>query len=144
MTQDMKTYIAVDKSQVKSFALKTNDGGYVFVRTPFINNDRYFELIGKGDKYEVFKSVRTKMVKANGVSTGLTSVGNDYDEFVDEFVYYFVDLKNQTAKQFELKKKSIKDATAAEKAKTDRYFADHKMDDIDDHFLTGLVDNLNH
>lgn len=144
MTQDKKTYIEIDRPQVKSFALKNNENGYVFVHVPLIDNgDRYFQLLGQGDKYGAYKSIKTKLVKANGVSTGLTSVGNDYDEYVDEVVYYFVDFKNKTVKQFvELKKKSIKDVTP-EKDKTEKYFADHKKDDINDNFLTGLIKYLN-
>jgi hypothetical protein len=143
MTQDMKSQIEIDRSQVKSFALKNSESGYVFVHSPLIDNgDRYFQLLGQGDKYAVYKSLKTKLVKANGVSTGLTSVGNDYDEYVDEVIYYFVDLKNKTVKQFELKKKSIKDA-APEKDKTEKYFADHKKDDINDRFLAGFVYYLN-
>jgi hypothetical protein len=143
MTQDMKSQIEIDRSQVKSFALKTNESGYVFVHAPLIDNgDRYFQLLGKGDKYAAYKSIKTKLIKANGVSTGLTSVGNDYDEYVDEVVYYFVDLKNKTVKQFELKKKSIKEV-APEKDKTEKYFADHKKDDVDDRFVAGFVHYLN-
>jgi hypothetical protein len=143
MTQDMKSQIEIDRSQVKSFALKSSEIGYVFVHAPLIDNgDRYFQLLGQGVKYAAYKSIKTKLVKANGVSTGLTSVGNDYDEYVDEIIYYFVDLKNKTVKQFELKKKSIKDV-APEKDKTEKYFADHKKDDINDRFVAGFVYYLN-
>jgi hypothetical protein len=143
MTQDKKTYIEIDRPQVKSFAIKSGENGYVFVHAPLIDNgDRYYQLLGQGDKYAAYKSIKTKLVKANGVSTGLTSVGNDYDEYVDEFIYYLVDLKNKTVKQFELKKKSIRDATP-EKDKADKYFADHKKDDINDKFIAEFVSYLN-
>ena len=144
MTQDKQTYVEIDRPQVKSFAIKNNESGYVFVRVPLIDNgDGYFQLLGKGNKYAVYKSIKTKLVKANGVSNGLTAVGNDYDEYVDEVVYYFVDEKNKTVKQFELKKKSIKEATVSEKDKTEKYFVDHKKDDINDKFVAEFVNYLN-
>jgi hypothetical protein len=144
MTQDKKTYIEVDRPQVKSFAIKNDEKGYVFVHASLIDNgDRYFQLLGQGDKYAAYKSIKTKLVKANGVSTGLTSVGNDYDEYVDEVVYYIVDFKSKTVKQFvDLKKKSIKDATP-EKDKTEKYFTDHKKDDVNDNFIAGMIKYLN-
>ena len=144
MTQDKQTYIEIDRPQVKSFALKDKGTGYVFVHVPLIDNgDAYFQLLAQGDKFAAYKSIKTKLVKANGVSTGLTSVGNDYDEYVDVVVYYFVDLKNKIVKQFELKKKSIKDAAAIEKDKTEKFFADHKGDDINDNFIAGFIKYLN-
>lgn len=143
LTQDKQTYIEIDKAQVKSFALKNSEGGYVFERAPLINGSDYFQLLSKGDKYAAYKSIKAKLVKANGVSNGLTEVGNSYDEYVDHVVYYFVDVKNKTVRQFELKKKSIKEAVGLEKEKTDKYFSDHKRDDVDDNFVKGFIAYLN-
>ena len=72
MTQDKKTYIEVDRPQVKSFALQNNSGGYVFMHAPLIDNgDRYFQVLWQGDKYAAYKSIKTKLIKANGITTGL-------------------------------------------------------------------------
>jgi CarboxypepD_reg-like domain len=142
MTQDQQNYIDIDREKVKSFALKSNDIGVVFTRVPSISKE-YLELLGQGPKYAAFKSIKTKLIKANGESNGLTAVGNDFDEYVDTYVYYIIDLKTNAAKQIELKKKSIKDAVDADKDKAEKYFADHKRDDINDIFLKGFINYLN-
>jgi hypothetical protein len=143
MTQDKQNYISIDRSEVKSFAIKNSNGGYVFARVPETGSNGYFQVISKGEKYAIYKSIKTKLVKAQGQSNGLTTVGNDYDEYVDEYIYYLVDIKNKSVKQFELKKKSIKEAVEAEKDKAEKYFADHKRDDLDDNFLRGFGAYLN-
>jgi hypothetical protein len=142
MTQDQQNYIDIDREKVHSFALKNNDIGFVFTRVPSISKD-YLELLGQGPKYAALKSIKTKLVKANGESTGLTTVGSDYDEYVDTYVYYILDLKSNAAKQVELKKKSIKDAIEGDKDKVEKYFTDHKRDDINDNFVKGLINYLN-
>jgi hypothetical protein len=142
MTQDQQNYIDIDRSKVKSFALKNNEMGVVFTRVPSISND-YLELLGQGIKYAAFRSVKTRLIKANAANNGLTSVGNDFDEYVDTYVYYIIDLKTNAAKQIELKKKSIKDALDSDKDKAEKYFADHKRDDINDIFLKGFINYLN-
>jgi len=143
LTEDMSNYIAVDQNQVKSFAIRSDDGGYIFEHVSLINSSGYFQLLNKGDKFAAYKSIKTKLIKANGISNGLTQVGNDYDEYVDDVVYYFIDFKNKTAKQFELKKKSIKDVTAVDKTRVDKYLSDHKDEHINDDFLKGLIAYLN-
>jgi hypothetical protein len=143
LTQDMSNYISVEQGQVKSFAIKSDEGGYIFEHVSLINSNGYFQLLNKGDKYAAYKSIKTKLVKANGISNGLTQVGNDYDEYVDDIVYYFIDFKSKTAKQFDLKKKSIKDVMAVDKTRVDKYFTDHKDESINDNFLKGLIAYLN-
>jgi hypothetical protein len=142
MTQDQQNYIDIDREKVKSFALRNNDVGVVFTRVSSISKE-YLELLGQGPKYAAFKSIKTKLVKATGESNGLTAVGNDFDEYVDTYVYYIIDLKTNAAKQIELKKKSIKDAVDSDKDKAEKYFADHKRDDINDMFLKGFINYMN-
>lgn len=143
LTQDMQNSIEIDRLQVKSFALKNSEEGYIFEHVPLINNRTYFVLLSKGTKYAAYKSIKTKMVRANGQSNGLTEVGKNYDEYVDEIVYYFIDIKNKKVEQFELKKKSIREMAGTAKDKADKYFADHKRDDIDDDFIKGIIRYLN-
>ncbi|HLX91523.1 MAG TPA: hypothetical protein VKR32_07565, partial [Puia sp.] len=143
MTQDRKTYIDIDRANVKSFALKGPNGGYVFERVPLLDPSTYFEVLGKGQRYAAYKAIKTKFVKANGQANGLTSVGNDYDEYVDQFDYFFIDLKTKEVRRFELKKKSIRDAVGDARDRADKYMADHKRDEIDDKFVNGLVNFLN-
>jgi hypothetical protein len=142
IAQDAKNYLEVDKDKVIAFALKTPDTAFVFLNVPVLSKTNYFLLIANGPKYSVYKSIRTKFVKANYRSTGLVESGNNYDEYVDKETYFFIKGKD-SAGVLELKKKSIKEVFAAEKPKLDDFFAHHKYDDIDDAFLKKLIDYLN-
>jgi hypothetical protein len=143
LTQDQQSYIDIDRSSAKSFILKSANGELAFEQVPLIDPSAYFEILAKGERFAIYKLVKCKMVKANGVANGLTAVGNDYDEFADDYTYYFVDQKNQRVKTIDLRRKSIEKAANAEKDKSDKYFDEHKKDNIDDVFLKGFVVYLN-
>jgi CarboxypepD_reg-like domain len=137
-----KNYLEVDKEKVVAFAFKTPDTSFIFLNVPVLSKVNYFMLIATGPRYSVYKSVRTKFTKANYISNGLTESGNNYDEYVDTQTYFWVAGKGN-AGVLELKKKSIREVFAAEKAKLDDFFAHHKYDDIDDAFLKKLIFYLN-
>ena len=142
IAQDPRNYLEVDKEKVLAFAFKTPDTSFVFLNVPILSKINYFQLIASGPRYSVYKSLRTKFVKANYVSNGLTESGNNYDEYVDTETYFWV-AGNDSAGVLELKKKSIKNVFAKDKPRVDTWFSKHKMDDIDDTFLKGLINYLN-
>jgi hypothetical protein len=143
IAQDGGNYLEVDKDKVIAFAFKAFDSTFVFLQVPMLSKTSYFLLVANGPKYSVYKSVKTKFVKDTYVSNGLTESGNPYDEYVDNQVYYWINQKDSTAGILELKKKSIKEAFAGEKEKTESYFSKHKFDDIDDLFIRNLINYLN-
>ncbi|HXB44999.1 MAG TPA: carboxypeptidase-like regulatory domain-containing protein [Puia sp.] len=143
ITQDTKNYITVDKEKVIAFALKAPDTSFIFLNVPILSKNNYFVLIANGAKYSAYKSIRSRFVKSNYRSNGLVESGNNYDEYVDQQIYYWVDQSKKTAGIFELKKKSILEAFSAEIEKTRFYFAQHKHDDIDDNFVKHLIVYLN-
>jgi len=144
LTADMKEFITVDKQQIKLFALKGKDGAsYIYSRVPAIASNEFFLQLAAGSKYVLYKLTKTKFVKANYVNTGLTERGNNYDEYVDDYTYYFVNIKTNTAKQFDIKKRSIRESFLLEKPAVDRYFSDHKNEDINESFVKGLVTYIN-
>src|SRR5579862_3842739 len=143
LTQDYENYIIIDKETVKSFLLN-NDNNWDFENVPAIPGENYLLVISKGDKYAVYKSVRAKFMRAEGQVSGLTSVGKNYDEFVDESDYFILDISRNTIKRFDLRKKSIQKLIPAEAAKTEKYFADHKADKPDDDFVRGYIQFMNH
>src|ERR1700691_3523141 len=62
MTQDKQSFVEIDRPEVKSFALRYKDTGYVFVQAPIIDNGNgYFQLIAQGNKYGAYKSIKTKL-----------------------------------------------------------------------------------
>jgi len=143
IAQEGAKYLEVDKDKVIAFAFKTYDSTYVFLQVPMLSKTSYFLLVANGQKYSVYKSVKTKFIKDTYVSNGLTESGNPFDEYVDNQVYYWINQKDSTAGILELKKKSIKEAFPAEKEKTESYLSKHKFDDIDDFFIRNLINYLN-
>ena len=135
-------YLEVDKDKVIAFGFKTEDTSIVFLNVPILSKVNFFVLLANGPKYSAYKSVHSRFVKANFQDRGLVETGNNYDEYVDKQTYFWVQGSNN-AGVFELKKKSIKEAFAGEKAKVDAYFAQHKLDDIDDTFVRNLIVYLN-
>jgi hypothetical protein len=142
IAQTAGKYLEVDKEKVVAFALRDLDSAYIFLNVPALSKVNYFLLIATGPRYSVYKSIRTNFVKANYQSNGLIETGNNYDEYVDKQSYFWVDGQGR-AGIFELKKKSILEALAGEKAKVGAYFAKHKYDDIDDAFIRNLINYLN-
>jgi len=142
VAQDARNYLEVDKDKVIAFALKTPDTAFVFLNVPVLSKSNYFLLIANGPKYSIYKSIRTKFVKANYRSTGLVETGNNYDEYVDKETYFWI-IGKDSAGVLELKKKSIREVFAVEKTKLDDFFAHHKYDDVDDAFLKKLIFYLN-
>jgi phage-related tail fiber protein len=146
LTSDKKQSIEIDKEQIKSFILKDNSGKeYDFVRVDAIKPNTFFQSLSTvaGNKFAAYKWTKTRFKKSDYRTDGLTESGNNYDEYVDESTYYAVDLKTNTVIPFELKKKSIKEAFGTDKPNTDKYFSEHKEDDFNDDFITGLVNYLN-
>jgi len=81
---------------------------YEFAKVPLISQQNFqLVLVKPGKKYALYKTINTKFVKANYVSDGLTERGNNYDEYVDEEVYFVVRNDN-TLRTVQLKKKIIK------------------------------------
>jgi hypothetical protein len=142
IAEGSQKYLEVDKDKVMAFALKAEDTAIVFLNVPILSKVNYFVLLANGPKYSAYKSIRSRFVKANFQDRGLVETGNNYDEYVDKQTYFWVEGSNN-AGVFELKKKSIKEAFAGEKAKVDAYFAQHKFDDIDDTFVKNLIIYLN-
>jgi hypothetical protein len=143
ITQDARNYLTVDKDKVVAFAFRTGDSTYIFLNVPVLNNTDYFLLVALGSKYSAYKLIKTKFTASNYKSSGLVETGNNYDEYVDQQTYYYVDQKNAKGGSFELKKKSIKEAFQFEKEKTDDFFSMHKNERLNDNFIRNLILYLN-
>lgn len=141
MTRDFQSALTVDKSQIKFFTLYDSlKNTHSFMIVPIINKDLFCEVIGLGNNYDIFKLTTAKFVKADYHSNGLTSSGNNYDEYANTVYYYLFDLDAGTYKNFLLKKKSILSAFDNNKT-VEQFFSNHK-EAIDDNFLKALVQNI--
>ena len=135
--------IAVDKESVKSFCLKTDKGGVIFMRVATINNSEFFQVLYKGSKYSFYKLYKSKFINAKQMTNGYQKAGNDYDEYKDIVTYYLVDEKNEISHIFELRRKSVKKIFGSENSDVEKYFKDHKYDEITETFIANLTAELN-
>jgi hypothetical protein len=131
------------KSQNKEFILFDGSGkSYVFEDAPEIDSKHYVQVIASGAKYNIYKTINTKFVKADYVNNGVTQHGNNYDEFVDESDYYLMKQPGGQPQKFSLKKRAIKAAFAADQDKVNKFLSDNGGD-IDDAYLQRLGEYMN-
>jgi hypothetical protein len=118
-----------------------------FVRLEAIQPNVFFQQLvdpgTTGSGYGLYKLTKTHFKKADYHTDGMIESGNNYDEYVDESEYYLVMPGGKDVKKVELKKKSIREALAEVRQKTDDFFGFHRGDDINENFLIGLVSSLN-
>jgi len=145
MTLDKQVVIEATKEEVRSFVLKKDNGEIRFERIEAISNKNFLQVLSApgGAKYKLLKLINTKFEKANYVSDGLTERGHNYDEFMDEFIYFILFPGGKEFRTVELKRKSIKEVLESEQAKVTAYFSQHRDSFADEEFLIGLVNSLN-
>lgn len=146
ITADKKILIEVNKDSMQAFSITNADGEeYKYQRVAAINPNNFYQpLVANAEKYSAFKLPQTKFVKSDYHSNGLVETGTPYDEYVDTYEYYIVMPGGKTFQKLaDLKSKSIKAALATDAAKVDTYFSQHKREDVNEVFLTGLVSFLN-
>ena len=143
MTQDNKTITQVNENQIGSVVLySNNDERFVFELFPDVDKIHYVQVLSSGKKYKICKLTKTKFVRSDYVNNGVTSHGNDYDEYVDDADYYLVDTQGGKPQKISLKKKSLKDAFAKDADKVNKYLSANSGT-IDDEYLSKLGDYMN-
>lgn len=142
VTQDRKAINQVSNQDIKTLKLFDSKGQeYDFQMVAAIDNTHYVQVLASGSKYGIYKKVDTKLVYANFTTNGLNSSGNKYDEFVDDYTYYVIKAGGQPQK-FNLKKKGIKEAFAADADKVAKFMSANSGD-INDGYLVSLGDAIN-
>jgi hypothetical protein len=143
LTSNKHDAIAVDKERIKSFTLYDElRRPQVFEYVPEIDKVHFAQLVAGGKKYKIYKLTKTRFVKNNYHSDGMTSTGNNYDEFEDEGNYYVMSVPDKKLQPFSLKKKSIKTAFASEGDRVNTFFSEYPGA-IDEGYLKNMSDYLN-
>lgn len=143
LTQDKRAAVEIDKHQIKSFTIFNKSIPQTFEIVPAIDSMHFTQQLSAGANYTLYKYTKTKFVKSDYRTDGMTSSGNNYDEYVDQPTYYIKNLKTGELQKVALKAKAIKQALAGESTKVNAYFTDHQDDDINEQFLAGLTGSLN-
>ncbi|WP_295666588.1 carboxypeptidase-like regulatory domain-containing protein [uncultured Mucilaginibacter sp.] len=143
LTMDRHAAIEIDPSKIKSFTLYNNlNQQQVYVYVPEINKTHYPMLLSEGKNYRIYKLTSTRFVKNDFHSDGMTSVGNNYDEYVDTYTYYVYNVQTKQVQELAPKKKAIKTVFASEGKKVDSFFSAYDGS-IDDTYIRSLGDFMN-
>ena len=144
-TKDLSTIIELDGREVKAFAIKDGDSLMIFDRVPAIDSSRYFLVVvpAVGGRYALYRDIRTRFIKSNYHSDGMTESGNPYDEYVDNNSYHLILPGGLRARTLEMNKKYIKAIIPEEKIKVDEFFSQHRYDVINETLLKELIEYLN-
>jgi hypothetical protein len=143
VAKDPTSVVEADRDQTNSFTLYSNtDQRFVFEKVPTIDAKHYVQVLTSGKKYAIYKTISTTFKKSDFINAGITTHGNDYDEFVDDYVYYFFDVQTNQMQKINLRKKALKAAFAKEADKVNKYFSDN-TGEIDDTYVEDLGDYMN-
>jgi hypothetical protein len=144
-TRDLNTIIELDKNEIKAFAIKDGDSLLIFDRVAAIDSSRYFVVLvpAVSRKYALYRDLRTRFVKSDYHSDGMTESGNPYDEYVDNSIYYVVLPGGLKARRLEMNKKYIKSILPEEGNKVNEFFSKHRYDEISETLLKDLINYLN-
>jgi hypothetical protein len=142
VTIDKQNIIEVYKDSIQSFRFKEKGELFAFEKFPSIERYRFVRILIKNtDKFSLYKSIHTRLVTASFETNGLTESGNPYDEYVDSHKYYIV-YKGEV-RPVELRFSSIKKALKENSSLAKDYYANHIFDEIDEAYLSSIVDYVN-
>jgi hypothetical protein len=143
LTKDKTSVEEVSFDHTKSFTLYDDkDKRFVFEKVIAIDPSHYVQVLASGKRYKIYKLIKTRFAKSDYVNTGVTSHGNDYDEYIDDPDYYVLDLQGGQPQKLSLKKKSIKEDFAKEADKVNKFLSDNPGN-IDDAYLSKLGNYMN-
>lgn len=143
LTQNLNSAMVADKNVIKGFMLfSPGDQPFNFEMMTGINTSLYCQVLSSGNKYKIYKLIKTKFIPSNYKTDGLTSTGNIYDEYADDYTYYIQNVTTTAFQPLSLRKKAIKEAFAADADKVTSFMASHNGK-IDDDYLKSLGDTLN-
>jgi hypothetical protein len=142
VTIDKQQIIEVYKDSIQSFRFKEHGTLYAFEKFPAIERFRFVQILLKDDeKYSLFKSLHTRFIGSDYQTNGLTETGNPYDEYVDSYKYFIV--YKGDVRPVELKFSSIKKALKENSSLAKDYYANHISDEIDESYLSDIVQYVN-
>jgi len=143
-TFDGKTIIKAETSQAREIHFTTGEGAPItLTRVDGIDPRQFFQRMSDSagvHNYILYRLVSTQYRRANFQTNGLTSTGNNFDEYIDDYDYFIVMPGGKLYADVKLKKNSIR---AALGDKADPWFRTHTNEKTDEAFLIGLVNNLN-
>ena len=144
VTENKRQIMSVAPSGVSSFTLENGGKKFLFVHAPVIDSNRFFLRLTADDSlYTLYKDCKVKFVKSDYRNDGMIQTGDPDDSYPDISAYYITRPHENTFRQISFRPKEIKNLLVAEKETVSRYFSDHSDDEINEVFLTGLINKIN-
>ncbi len=144
VTENRRRIMSVAPSGVRTFTLESAGKKYAFIHVPVIDSNRFFLHLAGGDSlFALYKDCRVKFVNSDYRNDGLIQTGNPNDVYADISLYYITRPNDNTFRQITFKPKDIKNLLVSEKETVSRYFSNHADGEIDEAFLTGLINRIN-
>lgn len=143
MLLDSNRVMELSSADIAGFNLKDGGTEYHFERLKNSTDLNFYQPVYKEEKgYSLYKLLTTKFKKADYQTNGIVESGNKFDEYVDEEKYFILTPKQELIK-VDFKKKSIEKTLEAESVKVKSYFSQHKDQDVNEEFVTGLLQFIN-
>ena len=140
--KDAAQILLADKNMVKSFVI---NGTRSFVHGAQLaggEKDKFYEKIaGKEDKYVLYKSIKTKFIKANRQDAERIKSGDFDDEYKDE-INYFIATPGKPLQKLKLSENNIAKALPQEDKKISQFFDTHSSEERDEHLFGLLIEEL--
>jgi hypothetical protein len=135
------TYL-VDKRQLVSLSLNSEDGSYLLEKVPSLDTNQFYSALVKEKKYSLYSFTKTKFIPADYQTNGIVTSGNLYDEYRDEITYYVI-FPDASAHPITLKEKAIRTLFESEKDKVNQFFKTYSGFPMSEYFISTLVTYLN-
>lgn len=138
----------VRKDQVLKFMLKQKkEAEHWFVAARLYDrsnlNDFYEVLEQRDSGYTFMKKIETTFTPSSTNNVADLMRGDNKAQFHDKFTY-FISFKSGIPVAVEIKRRKITEAfPSTYKSYIDTYFLNHDQDEIDDHFVVGMINAIN-
>lgn len=141
--RDTAVAILVDRGQLHALTLQGENRIEALEKVASLNTDNFYNVLSKGKKYSLYRLTKTTFIPSNYESNGITSTGNLYDEYKEEYKYYLVYADGTSKEITVIKSKIIKSLFPGDKSKVETFYKDHEDANVDEKFFQLLVEYLN-
>ena len=142
-TENKKNVLSVSSQYIKSFILTSGNHEFLFEHLALIDSSKYFIALAKNNlKYSLYKQPSVHFIPSNYRNDGMIETGTKDDEYKDESKYFIV-MPDNTFRLLVLKRNALKNILIGQEEKADKYLKTHSEEEINEHFLIGLIDYVN-
>ena len=141
-TEQGNLSVLLDKSRVKAFSIGDNNFVSSIVVDPKVKSLFYQILVKDSSKYNLYKLIKTKFVKADPTNIMNVQTGNLGSQYLDDLTY-FVSFSKGELKKVNLSENSIRKIFKDKAEQVESYFNSNSSKEMDEVLLIELTRYLN-